>query len=121
MEIRTFQDLTVWRKSMDLLVEIYGIVKLLPPEERHALSDQMRRAAVSIPSNIAEGHQRGTTKDYVRFLHIARGSKAELETQLLICVRLDYLSVSQAEDAQNLLAEIGRMLNSLIRKLDAKS
>jgi four helix bundle protein len=96
------------------------MVKLLPAEELYVLSDQMRRAAVSIPSNIAEGYERNTTKDYIRFLYNAKGSKAELETQLLICIRLDYLSQAQTEAAQSLIVEIGKMLNAIIQRLSVK-
>ena len=105
---------------MDLVAEVYKIAKLLPDEEKYALSDQMRRAAVSIPSNIAEGQERNTTKDFINHLYIARGSKGELETQLLICVRLQYLVQSQIEMAQGLLVEIGKMLNALIQSLSTK-
>lgn len=117
MFTKDHKDLIVWQKSMDLLVEVYRLVKKLPKEETYALSDQMRRAAVSIPSNIAEGRGRSSEKDYLRFLFIARGSQAELETQLLVCVRLDYLNESEVESALNLCSEVGRMLNSMIRNL----
>ena len=117
MGVQKYEDLIVWQKAMDLVVEIYKLAKLLPDEEMYVLSGQMKRAAVSIPSNIAEGQERNTTKDFVKFLYIAKGSKAELETQLLICVRLSYLTQAQVEASQNLLAEIGRMLHSLVQKL----
>ena len=102
---------------MELVVEVYKLVKLLPREETYALSDQMRRAVVSIPSNIAEGYGRNTTREYVRFLNIARGSKHELETQMLICVRLGYMRESQIETAMHCCNEIGKMLNAMIRRL----
>lgn len=117
MGVQKYEDLIVWQKAMDLVVNIYKIVKLLPDEERYTLSDQMKRAALSIPSNIAEGQERNTTKDFVKFLHIAKGSRSELETQLLLCIRLNYLTQEQAETAQNLLTEIGKMLHSLVQKL----
>ena len=120
MNLQKYEELTVWRKAMDLVVEVYGLVKSLPSEELYVLSNRMRRAAVSIPSNIAEGKERGTTKDFIKYLHIAKGSKAELETQLLICVRLDFLAQSQIQTAQGLLAEVGKMLNALIRSLSEK-
>ena len=120
MSLQKYEDLIVWQKAMDLVAEVYKIVKLLPNDELYALSDQMRRAAVSIPSNIAEGQERNTTKDFINYLFIARGSKAELETQLLICVRLRYLNQSQIETAQGLLIEIGKMLNAIIQSLSAK-
>ena len=119
MSVRSFNDLIVWQKAMDLVVEIYSLVKLLPNDEIHALSDQMKRAALSIPTNIAEGQERNTSKDFVRFLYIAKGSKGELETHLMICTRLLFLTPPQIVIAQNLLQEIGKMLNSLIHKLNS--
>ena len=109
------QDLQVWQKGMDLAVEIYRLTKLLPKEETYGLVDQMRRAAVSIPSNIAEGNGRDSDIDFARFLSISQGSRSELETQLELCNRLGYLSEQQTERARNLSAEIGRMLAVLIR------
>jgi four helix bundle protein len=119
LAIQKYEDLIVWQKAIDLVVEVYKLVNLLPSEEMYALSNQMKRSAVSIPSNIAEGQERNTTKDFVKFLFIAKGSKAELETQLLICNRLEYLTQSQIVSAQSLLAEIGKMLNALIHKLNS--
>ena len=113
--IRDYKDLNVWQRSMDLAVEIYKLVKLLPREETYALSDQMRRAVVSISSNIAEGQQRGTDKAYVHFLQIARGSNAELESQLLLGIRLGYFTREQADVALNLISETGKMLNNFIK------
>ena len=84
----SYKELFVWQKAMDLVAEIYRIVKLLPKEETYGLSDQMRRAAVSIPSNIAEGQARNTTREFINYLYTARGSNAELQTQCLICVKL---------------------------------
>lgn len=115
-----YQDLLVWQKSMQLVKEVYALVKLLPKEETYALSDQMRRAAVSIPSNIAEGYSRNSDKELMQFLYIARGSKAELETQIKIGIMLNYFSEIQAEKALNLCVEVGKMLNSFILKLSAK-
>ena len=119
LPVQKFEDLIVWQKAMDLVIEAYKLIKLLPNDEIYALSDQMKRAAVSIPSNIAEGQERGTAKDFVKFLYIAKGSKGELETQLMICARLGYLTQPQLEPAQILLAEIGKMLNSLIYRLNS--
>ncbi|HQL05934.1 MAG TPA: four helix bundle protein [Treponemataceae bacterium] len=96
---------------------IYSLVKKLPREEIYALSDQMRRAAVSIPSNIAEGQSRNSTKEFIQFLAIAKGSKAELETQLLLCVKVQYLADTDISEAMELLQEIGKMLNALIKTL----
>jgi four helix bundle protein len=102
---------------MDLVEETYRLVKLLPKEELYALSDQMRRAVVSIPSNIAEGQQRNSTKEFKNFLSIAKGSNAELQTQFMICVRLKYLTQSQAVTVLNLSEEVGKMLTVLIGRL----
>lgn len=118
--MNNYKELTVWQKSIDLVELIYGIVKRLPKEETYALADQMRRAAVSIPSNIAEGYGRNAPKEYARFLSIARGSKYELETQLLICVRINYLDEKDIEKAMVLCDEIGKMLTVLIGKLENK-
>ena len=116
---KELQELLVWQKAMLLTEETYRLAKLLPREELYALSGQMRRAAVSIPSNIAEGQARSSTKEFVNFLSIARGSTAELETQLTICVRLKYLQQSQTGPALSLCSEVGKMLNALIGKLSA--
>lgn len=118
-EYTTFKDLTVWQKAMDLCDEIYAISKLLPKEETYALSHQMRRAAVSIPSNIAEGFKRNTNKDYIQFLSISNGSSAELETQLYIAVRQKLISEEHAKTALSLSTEVSKMLNALINKLKA--
>ncbi len=114
---KSYRDLVVWKRAMELVSEAYNLAKLLPKEETYALSDQIRRAAVSIPSNIAEGNGRVSMREYSRFLSIARGSKYELETQLLICVDLCYLNDKQISKAMMLSEEVGRMLNVLITKL----
>ena len=114
---KSYQDLVVWKRSVELVVEAYQLVKHLPREETYALSNQIRRAAVSIPSNIAEGNGRTSIKDYSRFLSMARGSKYELDTQLFICVKLNYLTQEQISNAMRLSDEVGRMLNVLIAKL----
>ena len=118
--VKNYKDLLVWQKAMDLTVEVYRLVKFLPREETYALSDQMRRAVVSIPSNIAEGHGRNSTKEYIKFLSVARGSQTELETQLQICVRLKYLSEDEALLALNLCDELNKMLNALMNSLRAR-
>jgi four helix bundle protein len=116
MGIRDYKELLVWQKAMELVTEVYRLVKLLPKEETYALSDQMRRAAVSIPSNIAEGYNRNTDKELIQFFNIARGSCAELETQILIGRNLEYLSIDQSAKAMDLCMEIRKMLNSFIAK-----
>ena len=105
-------------KSMDLVEEIYVLTKLLPKEEVFGLSNQLRRAAVSIPSNIAEGDTRSSQKEYARFLSVARASEAEIETQLEICVRIGYFNEEQTSKSLALCIEVGKMLYSMIRKLN---
>ena len=116
-----YTDLLVWQKAMDLVDEIYAIAKRLPKEELYALSDQMRRAAVSVPSNIAEGHKRNSNKDFKHFLSISNGSVAELETQLNIAIRQNMISKEDAEEALVLCDEVSRMLYSFIQRLDTPS
>ena len=108
-----YQDLKVWQKAIDLTAEIYRLVKCLPRDEQYALSDQMRRAAVSVPSNIAEGRGRGTNKEFVHYLLMSRGSLWELSTQLVICERLHYLDQTQTTHVRQLITEISKMVNAL--------
>ncbi|MBR2085469.1 MAG: four helix bundle protein [Muribaculaceae bacterium] len=113
MRSSEFRDLIVWQKAMDLAVEVYAIVKFLPKEETYALSDQIRRAVISVPSNIAEGQGRITSKEFIRFLSMARGSLGELSTQIELCERLNYLETSQTMTIHLLIKEIAKMLNAL--------
>ena len=115
--IKDFKDLIVWQKAMRLAREVYTIARQLPIEEKFALADQIRRSAVSIPSNIAEGQSRGTSKDFIHFLHIARGSNAELMTQYLICVNLKYFTMEELQNAIDLCDEVERLLCGLIKRL----
>ena len=117
MAYSSYRELTVWQKAMELAEEVYHLAKKLPKEETYALSDQMRRAAVSVPSNIAEGHGRESKNEFRSFLSIANGSVSELETQLLLCIRLGYLSKADTESALSLSNEINRMLSALILRL----
>ena len=112
--MKDYKELRVWQKSMELVTELYRIIKLLPREETFALSDQMRRAAISIPSNIAEGYNRNSDQELLNFLYISRGSTAELETQIMIAISLKYFSDVDAEKALDLCGEVRRMLNSFI-------
>ena len=116
-KIRDFKDLIVWQRAMELVAEVYRLVKILPKEELYSLNDQIRRSAISIPSNIAEGQGRNSVKEFIHFLAIAKGSKAELETQLLLCVKVNYLNNTEIENAINLIHEIGKMLNALQKSL----
>lgn len=117
MPLRSFRDLIVWQKAMLLAREIYQLVKMLPVEERYALSDQMRRAAVSVPSNIAEGQARNSTKEFIQFLHIAKGSNSELMTQFLLCLDFKYLKKEEIQKVMNLCTEIDGLLGGLIKSL----
>ena len=116
-KIRSYRDLVVWQKAVDLCVEAYRLSKKLPKEELYALSDQIRRAAVSVPSNIAEGHARHSRKDFAHFLMIAQGSIAELETQLYLAVRMAMLAESDVDSLMPLSGEVSKMLMSLRTKL----
>lgn len=118
--IRTFKDLVVWQKAMELSVQIYRLTKNYPADERYGLTAETRKTSRSIPYNIAEGHKRSTTADYIRFLNIAAGSVGELETQLLLAARLRYLKEDSAQVVLALHAEVERMLDALIRSLKAK-
>jgi four helix bundle protein len=117
MSIYSYQELIVWQKAMVLTVQIYIVTTKLPKEELFSLTNQMRKAAVSIPSNIAEGQARHSKKEFLQFIGIAKGSRAELETQLLLCQKIGYLTDTDISKAMNLLQEIGKMLNVLARKL----
>jgi four helix bundle protein len=118
--IKTFRDLVVWQKSMAMVTELYRLSAAFPKQEMYGLTSQIRRCAVSIPSNIAEGFGRQSTGDYLRFLSIAEGSLYELQTQLEIAVNLTYLTADQYHQLNAVTREIERMLTSLIRKLKAK-
>ena len=113
-----FKRLIVWQRSMELTAEVYALSKRFPAEERFALTDQLRRAVVSIPSNIAEGCGRSSNKDYAHFLSIARGSLYETMTQLQIAVNLGYIAGLPVE-LNGLIDEVGRMLGSMLKKFGA--
>lgn len=121
MKSSDYKKLKVWQKAMDLTTEIYHLVKYLPKEETYVLSDQMRRAVVSIPSNIAEGQGRNSDKEFINFLSIARGSLWELETQLEICVRLGYIDQGLMSNVDSLTTEVSKMLNALSNSLKSKA
>jgi len=116
-KIGSYKDLIVWQKAKDLVIDVYRLTEQFPKTERYGLSLQMRRAAVSIPSNIAEGQRRGTRNDYRNFLRIAYGSSAELETQIEIAKRLSLGNENEYERVNHLLDEVLRMLYTMIRRL----
>jgi len=117
---RSYRDLVVWQKGIALVKEIYRLSSKFPAEEKFGLVSQMRRAAVSVPSNIAEGQARNTTSQFIHFISTAEGSLAELDTQLVIAIELDFCTSSDAQDAFSLIEEEQRMLNALRRSLEKK-
>lgn len=116
--MKNYKDLIVWQKAMDLVEEIYRITEFLPNEEKFGLSLQLKRAAVSIPSNIAEGYERNTTKDYIKFLSIAKASRAEVETQLYICKRLEFLTDDEIKKSLEICEEIKRIIIAMFKNLN---
>jgi four helix bundle protein len=118
--IRTFRDLLVWQKAIDLVVECYKVSDAFPKSEMYGLTSQLRRAAVSVPTNIAEGKGRRSTNSYLHFLDISYGSLMEIETLLEIATRLSLLASEGLKPLLARTAEIGRMLNGLIAALEQK-
>ncbi len=115
--MNSFRDLQVWQLAVEFTTSIYVLTRKFPKVEQYALIDQIHRASVSIPSNIAEGAQRQSRKEFINFLYISYGSCAEVETQLTIAKKLGYVNDSECLDAISRLTEIEKMLNGLIRKL----
>ena len=118
--MRTHKDLDVWKLSIDFVTEIYTITKGFPKEEQFGLVSQLRRSAVSVPSNIAEGAARQSNKEFIQFLYVALGSLMELDTQLSIAKNLNFLSDESLNDLQSKTDEIGKMLNGLIKYRKSK-
>ena len=115
--IVSYRDLTVWQRAMELVEAAYLLSAKLPQTETFGLGSQLQRSAVSVPSNVAEGHARDSTKEFLRFVSIALGSLAELETQSLLCIRLKFLSEHDAEKVLTLSHEVGKMLRVLQKRL----
>lgn len=115
MVSRNYMDLIAWQKAMDLAEDVYRLTKVFPKEELYGLTSQIRRAVVSAPSNIAEGQGRGGVVEFVRFLHIAHGSLREVETPLMLACRLKSLTEADKHQVLSLAAEVGRLLNGLMR------
>ncbi|WP_271767693.1 four helix bundle protein [Aquimarina algiphila] len=113
-----YQELKIWNKAMELVEEVYALTKKLPDEEKFGLISQIKRCSVSIPSNIAEGAGRNSNKEFIRFLSIANGSTTELETQLILVIRLKFTSKDKVEKLLNLCAEIKKMNYSLQRSIE---
>ncbi len=115
--VNGYRDLLVWQRAMDLVVQVYRLSDTLPRDEKYGLVQQMRRAAASVPSNVAEGHGRDHLGDYLHHLSIANGSLMEMETQVLIAGRMSYVSKESEDRALAQAAEVGRMLAGLVRAL----
>ena len=118
--INSYKDLIVWQKAIDLTVEIYKLSSLFPKEEIYALTSQIRRASCSIALNIAEGFGRNTTKSYVSFLYIAEGSLREVESAVILSIRLGFVKQTDCEKVNGLIEEEMKMFNVLIKKLEEK-
>ena len=118
MKIKNYKDLNIWKRSIKVVENIYKITKNFPKEEIYGLTSQLRRSAISIPSNIAEGFARFYNKEYRQFLFISLGSCAELFTQIIVALRLDYLESNKTDQLLNEIDEISKMTMSLIKKLN---
>ena len=118
--MKNFKELNVWQKGIELVAIVYKITASFPEEEKYGLSAQMRRAAVSIPSNIAEGHLRKTAEDFKQFLSIARGSCAELETQIIIAHKLGFIQGDNFSNLSTKIEELSKMLSSFYSKINSK-
>jgi four helix bundle protein len=118
--LKSYKELNVWQKAYQLYIAIYKITKDFPKEERYGLTAQIRRAAVSVPSNIAEGYGRKTTPEYIQSLYIAYGSHCELETQIMVSKDLGYIKSDDFQELQREIGEVERMLKALIKSLQNK-
>jgi four helix bundle protein len=122
MTINSFRDLRVWKSGIDLVIEVYRLTQAFPREEQYGLTSQVRRAAVSIPSNLAEGHARESSKEYLNHLSIVQGSLAELQTQIEIAVRLDFVPAGIAQQSLDHSASLSRQIfalrNAIMRKIE---
>jgi len=117
MTIETYRDLDIWKKGIDVVKDIYKLTEKFPKQEMYSLVSQMRRSAISIPSNPAEGFKRYHNEEYKQFLHMSLGSCAELETQITIAKELKYIQESQEAILLEKLDHIGRMISNLLKKL----
>ena len=118
--METHRDLRVWQQSIDFVSSIYLMTRSLPKEELFGLASQMRRSAVSVPSNIAEGYARGTDKEKIHFLRISSGSMSELETQLTLCLKLGYISQEEYNTTSEKLVSVWKQLNALISVIEKR-
>ena len=118
--LKSFKELKVWQKSYKLCLKVYKITKKFPKTEVYSFTSQMRRAALSIPCNIAEGYGRKTTPDYLRFLYMSYGSICELETLILLAGDLEYIETESLSELQSDIGEVERMLKALIKSIERK-
>lgn len=119
-EIKSYKDLLIWQKGIDIVINLYELVEGFPKEEIYALTSQVKRASVSIPSNIAEGYGRNSTQSYIHFLNISRGSLFELETQLIVAQKLKFIkNEALFLELMNQITEESKMLNSFINKIES--
>ena len=116
--IDDFKDLIVWKRAMELAKAAYVLTGKLPRNEDYSLTDQIRRAAISVPSNIAEGYGRTSQRDYARFLAMARGSSYELETQVLLCIEIGYIREEDTFNVLGLCKEIAKMITKILKSLE---
>ena len=117
-KIKTYKDLLIWQKGMEIVKAIYMLCKEIPNEELYGLQSQVKRSAISIPSNIAEGWGRNYTKSYIQFLKYSRGSLLELETQVIIARELGFISAESYNKTQGLITEESKMINAFIKSID---
>ncbi|WP_269241304.1 four helix bundle protein [Flavobacterium limnophilum] len=119
-EIKSYKDLLIWQKGIDIVCMTYKLVSSFPKDELYALSSQIKRSSVSVPSNIAEGYGRQSIQSYIQFIKIARGSLCELETQLLVASKLDFINDEKLFlELSNQITEESKMINSFINKLES--
>jgi len=119
-KVKSYKDLVVWRKSITLVKIVYQLTRSYPADERFGLVSQMRRTAVSVPSNLAEGHARNTTGEFIQFISHAEGSLAELETQVILSVELAFCSSVEVQPLQALIGEVQKMAGALRRSLASR-
>lgn len=118
--VQSYRDLIAWQKSLELVLEIYRCTEIFPRTETYGLVSQLRRAAISVPSNIAEGHERISTGEFRQFLGRALGSLMEIETQIIVAERLEYLDKEKSAQLLERTSEVGKVLNGLLRSLAAR-
>lgn len=119
-DIKSYKDLLIWQKGIQIVKEVYMLCKLLPNDELYGLQSQLKRASISIPSNIAEGYGRNYTKNYKQFLAFSRGSLLEVETQIIIAIELNYISAEKCNKVLDLINEENKMLNAFINSIKSR-